>query len=586
MNFKGLRTLQPIEWLLAVLLIIAPLYFHPNVGGTGLRIPNNILIWIVGSGIGFYSLYTFVSKPLIHLPRYFLLLLSFPLIAFFSGSLSGVEIASQWAFRVLFIWAGVLFFFGLFQHQLKQGRLDRLLFFVIIACFVHALVGLSQIIWLKSLPVWLPVNPIGHPTGLFQQINNQASYQVTGIIAALWLVSRPFISKGPQWRFFLLLTMIICSSFIVSYSGSRVGALGFILSLPLILISRWPMIKKDRVRWGMIAMALIISISSAGIFENNRGLSSALDKATAMNAGFSGSARLGMYAIAADVIKDAPLLGHGIGSFVRVWQLGKPAFYAEHPDATLPGQRVAHPHNEVIFWLVEGGIITGIGLLLVLVAIFLTLKRLPPSRRYAYAALLIPIALHTQVELPFYISAGHWFLFLLLLFIIMQPSKCQYRIVLSTAAITLIKVISIVGGLTAVGFLSHTMAANLEFKRYITKQVPRGESPFPIAMENPYFKTLATHTLMTNLFHSSVRYKLDDNVRLFAEWGANELKYNPHISFYILTIRARIYLGENDSACTLAREAGAIYPNHLVMKEVLNQCDKLNGILERPLSGE
>jgi len=423
MNFSSLRTLRPIEWLLAILLLLAPFYFHPNIGGTGLRIPNNIALWLVASLIGFYSLYKLVTNPFIYLPRHYLLLLLFPLLAFFSGVISGVEIATQWVFRILFIAGGTLFFFALFQAKLKQGRLDIILFIVVISALLHALAGIIQIIFLTDLPSWFPININGVPTGFFQQINNQASYQVTAIITALWLSSRPFISKGSSYRFAFVLFAIFCSSFVISYSGSRVGALGFLFAVPLLLISRWHWIKSDIKRWRLILLVLLVSITSASIIENERGLTSALDKATAMNAGFSGSARLGIYTISAGIIKDKPLFGHGIGSFVRVWQLAKPAFYAEHPNASLPGQRVAHPHNEIIFWLVEGGLMSALGLLSVLIAIILTLKNLPPSRRYAYLALLLPITLHTQVELPFYSSANHWFVFLILLFIVMSKLK-------------------------------------------------------------------------------------------------------------------------------------------------------------------
>jgi len=572
MSFSSLQTLRPIEWLLAILLLLAPFYFHPNIGGTGLRIPSNITIWLVASLIGFYSLYKLVLSSIIVLPRYYLLILLFPLLAFFSGIISGVEIASQWVFRILFIAGGTLFFFGLFQHKLKQGRLDLILFLIVISAFLHALAGIVQIIFIKDLPSWLPLNINGVPTGFFQQINNQASYQVTAIVSALWLASRPFINRGPNWRFIFLLIALFCSAFVVSYSGSRVGALGFLLAVPLLLISRWQWVKSDVKRWGLILTVLIVSITSASIIENERGLTSALDKATAMNSGFSGSSRLGIYSIAVGVIKEKPLLGHGIGSFVRVWQLGKPAFYAEHPDATLPSQRVAHPHNEIIFWLVEGGLISAIGMLSVLIAVILTLKRLPPSRRYAYLALLIPITLHTQVELPFYISANHWFVFLLLLFIISQTSLKRYQIKLSDPAIKLLKVLALIGAISSTSFLVHSLIANLEFKRYLMKQVPDNEEPFPYAMQNPYFNKLATHTVMISLLHSSVKYGLDDNVRLFADWAEQEVKYNPHILFYNLSIKARLHLQQHQQACVLTKEGYSIYPDDDFLNQARDKC--------------
>lgn len=570
MSFSRLRTLQPIEWLLATLFILAPLYFHPNLGGTGLRIPNNIVVWTVAGIVGFYSLFRITKSHYFFIPRYFLLITLFPVLAFLSGIISGVEIADQWTFRILYIWGGLLFFFGLFQYRLKQGHIDRLLLMVVIAGLFHAIVGISQIIWTKNLTSLLPMNVSGVPTGLFQQINNQASFQVTSIIIALWLTTRPLISKAPIGWFFLILLAISLGAFVVSYSGSRVGALGFILALPLLFLSRYKFIKRDKKRWWLIGSMLLASTISASVIETDRNLTGALDKATAMNAGFSGEARLGMYAIAYQLIKEEPIFGHGIGSFVRVWQLAKPDFYAKHPDAALPSQRVAHPHNEIIFWLVEGGAIAATGLFLAFFGVLIALMQLTPSRRYAYAALLLPIALHSQVELPFYISTSHWFVFLLLLYVVMQPSTRRYKLVLSNAALKLITVTSIVGIISVILFFSFSMAANLEFKRYLLKQVPKGSDPFPIAIRHPYFEKLATNTLMMSLFNSSVRYGLDDNVRLLSKWGEQELKYNPHIAFYQLTVEAHIYLKQEQKACNLAKNALSIYPKDRKLKNILS----------------
>ncbi len=575
MQARTFPSLQPIEWLLVTLLLLAPFYFHPNIGGTGFRIPNNIVVWLIAATIGFYSLYNFSSQRYFYLPRYFLLITALPILAFFSGLSAGVEVASQWIFRLLYIWGGLLFFFGLYQHRLKQGRIDRILFLVVLSGLIHALVGLAQILFVTKIPAWLPMNISGSPTGLFQHINNQASFQVTSAIAALWLMSRPTIRHGKPWRFWLLLVAIACAVFIVSYSGSRIGALAFLLALPLLLLSRWHKIIIDKKRWGLIGAVIIISISTATIIEDQRGLTSVLDKTLAMNSGFSGSARLGIYTIAYNAFKEEPIFGHGIGSFIRVWQLGKPDFYAANPDAILPNQRVAHPHNETIFWLMEGGMVAGTGLLLVLLAILLTLKKLPPSRRYAYAALLLPITLHTQVELPFYISASHWFVFLILLFAVMHPFQRQHRVILSDAARKLIKVFAIVGGLTAAAFLSHTMAANLEFKSFVLKQADHDPS-FPIATKNPYFKQLATETVISTLFFTSKKYGIDENVRTFAEWSEQELTTNPHILYYKLTVEALAYLQKNDRACAIASEGLTIYPNDPALREVRVICDELN----------
>ncbi|OUR65345.1 hypothetical protein A9Q79_03330 [Methylophaga sp. 42_25_T18] len=559
--------------MLALLLLVAPLYFHPNIGGTGFRIPHNIILWSVASIIAFYSLYKLTFSQFLYLPRFYLYILSFPVLVWCSGVLAGVEIATHWFFRLLYIWGGLLFLFGLFQHRLKQIQLDRLLFILLFSGLLHALVGLTQIILVKNMPSWLPVNPSGVPTGLFQQINNQASFQVTIIIVGLWLVTRPFIRHGHYWRFISVVTIISLSAFIVSYSGSRVGALGFLLALPLLLSSRWQFVKTDKKRWPLIFVALLLAISSANLVENKRGLTSVLEKATAINSGYSSTARLGMYDISLNLIKQKPLFGHGIGSFVRVWQYGKPAFYQQHPDAVLPSQRVSHPHNETIFWLVEGGLVAGLGLLLVVTGIILSLSKLPPSRRYAYAALLMPIALHTQVELPFYISAQHWFVFLFLLAVTLWPSKKAFKLKLSMAATKSIRIISIIAAISSIGFLSHSYAASTEFKNYLLKKSPI-DKPFPIAQQNPYFKSLVLDLMMTSLFHSSKKYEIDSNMKIFAEWTEQEIIYNPHILYFRLGMESYLSLKQHIQACSFARKGNAIYPKEESLKQLVKQCDK------------
>ncbi|MCX4187789.1 O-antigen ligase family protein [Methylophaga sp. OBS4] len=439
-----LKRLLPVEWALATLFLAASIYFHANPGGSGFRIPANIVVWLIANLIGFYSLYRLTKKPYFYLPRYYLYILAFPALAFISGIFAGVEIPNQWLMRMLYIWGGALFLFALFQYPLKQARIDRVLFIVVIAGLLHAAVGIAQIFFLTDMPGWLPVNSSGIPTGLFQQINNQASFQVTVLLIAFWLITRPAVRYGHCSRFIVLAIAIACSAFVISYSGSRVGALGFILAAPLFLVSRWRFIRQDYWLWLTVLCIMLLAAISANSFENQRGLASVAEKTAAINAGYSSTARLGIYSITLELIKEEPVFGHGIGSFVRVWQHKKPVFYAEYPDATLPKERVSHPHNETIFWLVEGGILAGLGLLLVFIGVLKNLKSLPHSRRYAYAALLIPIALHTQVELPFYISAVHWFLFLLLLFVVMQPGRQRFRVGLSLAASKLVKYIAII----------------------------------------------------------------------------------------------------------------------------------------------
>lgn len=565
--------LRTSEWFLIIILILSPLYFHGNLGSTGLVIPNNIIIWFTTSIFIAWSVFQLAKSDTLTLPKSYLYLLVFPITAWFISVFAGVELFHQWLFRMLFVWGGILFFFALFQHKYKQGHWDRLLFFILFAGFCHSLIGLGQIIFVKDIPSWLPINPSGVPTGFFQQINNQASFQVTVLIIAIWLNTRPYMMTSKKWRFYFSLIVIGLSSFIIAYSGSRVGTLGLILAVPLILFSRWKWVKLHWNRWLIISLVFISSVITATLYEQDRGLMSVAEKTAALNAGYSASARLGIYSIAWEAIQEKPLYGHGIGSFVRVWQNKKPAFYEKYPDASLPNQRVSHPHNELMFWLVEGGILVGLALFVLLLSVLINLIKLSKSRRYAYIALLIPISLHTQVELPFYISSLHWFLFLTILAMTLAPTTKVVGLNMSQAARSTLRVITLVLFVSTSLFFVHSYIASLEIKHFISHK-ENNKDDLSFALSNPYFKPRATDLLMFSMFKTSMKNGISSNIKLFAEWAEETIPYNPHPNFFKVAINANLFLKQSEKVCNYAQNATAMYPDNRYFKQVHEKCIK------------
>jgi O-antigen polymerase len=101
----------PAEIMLAVLFLVSPLYYHPNLGGEGLRLPNNSTIWLVALIFICFSLNKVIKSEVFQLPRYFVFIAAFPCLVIVSGFLSGVEQPLKWLFRVLFILGGLAFFF-------------------------------------------------------------------------------------------------------------------------------------------------------------------------------------------------------------------------------------------------------------------------------------------------------------------------------------------------------------------------------------------------------------------------------------------------------------------------------------------
>ena len=364
---------KPIEIMLALLFLVAPFYYHPNIGGTGLRLPNNIIVWIVANLIAGYSLYLIAARAKLNLPRYFIYIIAFPILATISGFIAGVDNPIEWLFRLLFIWCGLLFYIALFQHKLTQGRIDRLLFIIVISALIQAVIGVLQISISDILPVWMPriQNQALLPYGVFQQINNQASYQVTALIITIFLITRPYITKGVAWKRILLFIFLGINAFIISYSGSRIGILALIVALPFAITGRWQGLVKNK----QLAVASLVFII-IGVVLGNSGLNRVSDKTAQIVDGYSTSARLGIYAVSVDLIKEKPIFGHGIGNFRYKWQYEKANFYQSHPEARLIDEYVTHPHNELLFWMIEGGIVAVAGIFILIAGIFLSLESL------------------------------------------------------------------------------------------------------------------------------------------------------------------------------------------------------------------
>jgi len=558
---------KPIEIMLAVLFLIASFYYHPNIGGEGLRIPNNITVWMMATIIIWYSLHLVLKRPTFIIPKYFIYIAAFPILITLSGFVTGVEQPLKWLFRLLFIWGGLAFFFSLFQHGLKQGRLDRILFVIVISALLQGLAGIAQI-WLQAdMPFWLPKSPSGVPSGLFQQINNQASYQVTAIMIVTYLITRPLLTHGSKWQQGVLMLTVACATFLIGISGSRIGALTLILGLFIIIPALWQRFKRNK----KLASALLLALVIGGTLGVTIGSGRMIDKTVAMQSGYSGSSRLGIYTISLDLIKLQPVFGHGIGSFGRVFQYARPDFYQAHPDAVLPEQYVSHPHNEIFFWLVEGGTIAGIGLLALLVSVIVALRQIGWHRGGAYLAILLPISLHTQVELPFNGSAIHWFMFIFILTVITTSNPIIKKQDLTISARRSSSLVLALLMLLGFVFFAHTLRSQYDFTEFYQK-LNLDKPAFPYALQNPYLGEEARWLQMSEFLFLSMDAELQNNVKQYTLWGEERLLEKPTVELYEKLVDAYQFLGNKVAYCATAEHGLASYPQAERLKLAKDLC--------------
>ncbi len=548
---------------LMVLFLLAPFYIHPNIGGFGLAVPLNIAVWLVA--VLFIGLVLFQTSryATITLNPAFLHTLIFPAILMISGLLSDVPQADVWLFRQLYIIGGYLFLFALFQAQLRPRQIDWLLWVLFIAASAHAVVGIIQIAEIQSLKSWLPLSENRLPIGVFQQVNVEASFLTTGFVIGLYLISRPTCVKAIFWQRALLVTGSAMIVFVVVSAGSRVGLFSLVIATLLLLYSRRHQLLRHK-RFVIIVLLIALASGLAG----QSGFLRAMDKTQQMTEGEFASARQTMYAIAIKLIKEKPIFGYGIGSFPRVWVEQKRDFLAQHPDAAVTSATTSHPHNEILLWFIEGGLIAVTGLIVIFIVVVRALYQCGCSRGGAYMALLFPITLHTQVELPFYSSSLHWFVWLFLLYLVFRHQMKSVPVSLTQSARRLIQAGIVLTGIASVALLIHADRAEREIFKYMYGE----NADLNIALHDLYFNRFAEKLMMQSLLYHSIEAQDKTRVPLFIQWAEKAIRENPELGLFILLSDAYGFIGDTKSQCQVAEQGLAAYPVNTRLQKTVAQC--------------
>jgi O-antigen polymerase len=563
------------HFLLLALFIIAPLYTYPNLGGVGLAMPFNIAIWALAAIFISFMLFTSLKSNVFSYSPQFLLCLIFPLLITMVSFFDEIAIANLWLFRLLYIIGGYLFIVALFQTRFTMLAVEKVLYLIVIAITVHSLVGLLQVIDISNFSQKIPMSGRGKPPfGIFQQVNLLATYLATGMMIILFLMSRPaYSSKIRAIKVWLVMTFGL-SLFIVLATGSRIGLLSLLVSLPIIVIAR----KKQLLRHRKTVLALaIVSIfavlaSTTTLLPevHKSGLERAFTKTSTLSEEGYKTYREGMYKIGIDLIKEKPLLGHGFTSFPRVWTEGKAKFIAQHPDAAVSPLGTGHPHNELLLWLIEGGAVAGMGLLIVFLAIAKALYNCGLSRGGAYLALLLPISLHTQTAWPFYGSAMHWFLWLFIIYMVFRHQTKTVSFNISQFGRYFLQIMVVVVGVGSLGFLWHTHKAHDELYKYMGGE----KADMQLVINNAYFNRFAEKVLMQSVLYSSIEKQNTAPIPNFIVWAEGRLAVNAEPGMFIMLNDAYGFIGDKQNQCRIAKNGLNVYPDNARLQKTIDKCNE------------
>ncbi|QJT28664.1 ligase [Aeromonas media] len=540
---RGMVIVSALYWLLGMH------FFMHNPGGAGLYLPFNAWGWIFASLVIALGLWQVTLRQRLVISSLQLGLWLGALLLLLPMAYPGFELQDFAIPRLLGLFAGLLFLFGLYQWRLVRPARDRLLYLLLGAVAIEALLGLVQY-YLLTPGNWIGYDiRVNRPYGIFQQPNVMASFMATGLALAIWLELRK--DRNP-WLQGLRYGVIVSTSLLLVVLQSRVGQLGGALALILLVPQLYRQRQLGRML-GLVALGFAFGlVSQYGMSGVKRGIEIYQ----------SGGYRPIYWAYCTKLISQMPWTGWGYGSFESVFLQHYMADKAQHPAMVQIEYNLDHPHNEFLYWAVEGGIAPMIGMVLMGGALLWRVSRAGWVRGPALLALVTPILLHTQTEYPFYHAIAHWWALLLLVHVldaeVEEGAEVSWReytyrpwLLLRFAAIA-IPLIVVPFMLTAI----HTA--------WVVTQYERGGYKQPallLDIVNP-MAWLTRVEFDVNAVRLAVGLRANNPTELeaYLDWGQEFVRHTPRANIYANMVLALNALGRQEEAQRLRTQALLLYP--------------------------
>ncbi|AMG98901.1 MAG: Wzy polymerase domain-containing protein [Enterobacter asburiae] len=332
------------------------------------------------------------------------------------------------AWRVSGVTIGLYWFFSCLQLRWHRGTLLAVLYGILFLISVQAVIAGQQL--LMPYEAWVPL--YGRRVyGTFFQPNVLASLIATGVTLTLGMLLLPGLAS----KHIRLERLRRCSMFVLlaGFSAllvciqSRAGWLGGVAAV--LLLFRFGRLNSPRTISAAAALTGGVLLGSSWLLLGHS-LLPLTDHA------HSNLARWSMLRDTLAMIGDKPWQGWGYGGFEYDFQ----HFRINQTPATLVTEIARHPHNEILLWIVEGGLVGFAGVMLVLAGMGTVIRKAIKQDRIALMAghrmagmptalcfAVLPMAIHTLLEFPFYLSTLHFAIFLLLLAIVDRLSTKEAK---------------------------------------------------------------------------------------------------------------------------------------------------------------
>ena len=514
-----------------------------HIGGSGLYLPFNILSWIfISLIIGLGSWQVFKSRRLYFSQFIFRSWVGFALMIL-PLVYENNEYSNFSLFRIIGLGLGILLLISYHQFRFRKSDIYDFLYMLLGLLFIQSLFKLYQ----QFAPdfSFSLIQSIVH-FGPFAQKNIFATYLATGLVISFMLLLNDKTIWNVRWKKLLIHSIPFTIMAQYFFLQSRTGYLSIILSMGLIILINFQNLRRAKIWFGLSFLGLLI-----GFFSQQ-------DYRTTNDIEYSKNSRKTTYLLTLELIKENPVTGVGYGKFLKSFR----EHYAERkstdPSVQLIGNNnMDHPHNEILFWTVEGGIIPSLGILFIVGSFFNIILKAKKNSAWSQLVLLLPITIHLQLELPFYISTIHWFTFIFLTFIADAEHGTEYKIAINTRSF--FKIFSIMFPLIVCTY----MLTTLQTISLMTKYERTGyKDPFLLASGLNFHglqKKYETLVMKLNL-ETGRRLKDENKIKGYIQWAENYVQHSPYLFIYYDLATAYESLGNREKAWNIYRHAKHLYP--------------------------
>ncbi|MBF0421208.1 MAG: O-antigen ligase C-terminal domain-containing protein [Magnetococcales bacterium] len=516
------------------------------------------LVWLTVAAVVAVALLYALKRGVFVVPDYTKYYLLFLILVLLSAQFQDGVDSHVLVFQTAGLIGGLLFFVALHQFNLTEGQRDGLLLALFVSGAVESVVGLFQVFYPQQTHALLPFSagwpPGSAPSGFLNQGNQLASFLATCLVISFYLiVSKQF--ERWHWFFRAIFFLVIPTMISVLLCiGSRAGALGSALGAWILLFAQW---QDYRVRWRRLflrIMALLVALVFMHVTNMMDRLYVLGDKLAHT---ISRRERIDMYGAAWDMFLDRPLWGQGPGGWVA-----KQPYYRINQKNDYQIDEW-YPHNETLYWLAETGVAGGVGVLAIVGGMAVLLVRLGRRRGGMYAALMVPIVFHAEVEQPLHDSIAHW---IILVFLAYLPSshftremQWQWNPVvrggLATVALCLFLLVE--------ASILRTVRAQMDLNNYmwfLTKHKDSRAELLQPGLDNLYLRQLATRLFMDVKLKLGLLTQDSKMVEEFVSWSRRERKIWPNSLMFVNEAKALLFIGDRGRLMPLLEEGLTIYP--------------------------